>query len=80
MCVCVCVCVCVCQELEGVNEANRQALATLDSAMFVLCLDDAEVTNEIEATHTLLHNYGANRYALLQRGSEVACILCPQMV
>lgn len=50
------------QELEGVNEANRQALATLDSAMFVLCLDDAEVTNEIEATHTLLHNYGANRW------------------
>lgn len=48
------------------SEANRQALATLDSAMFVLCLDDAEVTNEVEATHTLLHNYGANRYALLQ--------------
>lgn len=62
------------------SEANRQALATLDSAMFVLCLDDAEVTNEVEATHTLLHNYGANRYALLQYDFEFTCILCPQMV
>lgn len=56
--------VCVCgQELEGVSEANRQSLATLDSAMFVLCLDDEEVANESTATHSLLHNYGANRSA-----------------
>lgn len=41
---------------------NRDALATLDSALFVLSLDDAEVLDEVQATHTLLHNYGANRY------------------
>ena len=46
------------------SEANRQALATLDSALFVLSLDDAEVDNETDATHTLLHNYGANRYTV----------------
>ena len=52
------------QELVGVSEVNRQALATLDSALFVLSLDDAEVENETDATHTLLHNYGANRYTI----------------
>ena len=52
------------QELEAVSEANRQALATLDSALFVLSLDDAEIDNETDATHSLLHNYGANRYSV----------------
>ena len=50
--------------MEAASEANRQALTTLDSALFVLCLDDAEVDNETDATHTLLHNYGANRYTV----------------
>ena len=73
MYVCVCMCVCVfslivhplllpVQELAGMSEANRQALLTLDSALFVLCLDDAELTNETDTTHCMLHNYGANRY------------------
>ena len=52
------------QELESVSEGNRESLEVLDSALFVLCLDDKELTNETEVTHTFLHNYGANRLIL----------------
>ena len=51
------------QELEGESEKNRESLAKLDSALFVLSLDDSEVADEVGATHTLLHNHGNNRYA-----------------
>lgn len=50
------------EELESVSEGNRESLEVLDSALFVLCLDDKELTNETEVTHTFLHNYGANRW------------------
>ena len=43
------------------NEENRNALEKIDSALFVLCLDDNQPTTAEDATHTLLHNYGANR-------------------
>ena len=61
------------QELADVSEANRQALLTLDSALFVLCLDDAELTNETDTTHCMLHNYGANRYMYMYMCDSLDC-------
>ena len=55
----------VMQELEGVSETNRQALWQVDSALMVLCLDDEDITEPEDATHTLLHNYGRNRSVYL---------------
>ena len=49
--------------MERESEKNREALTILDSALFVLSLDDSEVTDEVQATHTLLHNHGVNRYS-----------------
>ena len=48
--------------MESESKANREALARLDSAMFVLSLDDEEVNDEVQVTHKMLHNYGANRF------------------
>ena len=52
------------QELVGVSEANRRALEVVDSALLVVCLDDAEPHNEVDVTHRMLHNYGANRLVI----------------
>ena len=47
---------------------SADSLSMIDSAMFVLCLDDHEPTTIPDFTATMLHNYGANRYTL--------CIMC----
>ena len=47
---------------EEVQVLNSDQLAAVDSAMFVLCLDDSEPTAADSLFHTMLHNYGANRY------------------
>lgn len=49
------------QELVS-NEENKAALEQIDSALFVLCLDDQRPQTPEEASHQLLHNYGANRW------------------
>ena len=47
------------------REQNRQALAKIDSALFVLCLDDHEPTTAQDVSHTFLHNHGSNRYVYI---------------
>lgn len=47
-----------------VEEHNRSAVEKIDSALFVLCLDDHEPTTPLDVSHTFLHNYGANRWHL----------------
>jgi len=44
------------------EEHNRSAVEKIDSALFVLCLDDHEPTTPLDVSHTFLHNYGANRW------------------
>lgn len=49
------------EELSSLSD-SAQSLSIIDSAMFVLCLDDHEPTTIPNFTATMLHNYGANRY------------------
>ena len=44
------------------KEQNHRAVEKIDSALFVLCLDDHEPTTPLDVSHTFLHNYGANRW------------------
>ena len=44
------------------NAESAKNLSILDSAMFVLCLDDHEPTTIPDFTFTMLHNHGANRW------------------
>lgn len=48
---------------EEVKQRNSDQLQAIDGALFVLCLDDHEPTTSESLSHTMLHNYGANRYA-----------------
>ena len=41
---------------------SAKSLSVIDSAMFVVCLDDSQLTSIPEFTAAMLHNYGANRY------------------
>ena len=43
------------------NSHNAALLDKIDSALFVLCLDDTEPESPDEATTVFLHNHGANR-------------------
>lgn len=40
---------------------NSDELSAIDSALFVLCLDDSEPTAPDTFSYIMLHNYGANR-------------------
>lgn len=51
------------QELVKGSEVNRQSLQAVDSSLLVVCLDDAHPVDEVDVTHRMLHNYGANRQA-----------------
>ena len=44
------------------DPSNADALSRIDSALFVVCLDDSDVTAQEQISHNLLHNWGANRY------------------
>ncbi len=46
---------------EEVNQHNCEQLEAIDSALFVLCLDDSEYTEADTLSYAMLHNYGANR-------------------
>lgn len=46
---------------EEVDLHNKEELSAIDSALFVLCLDDLEPTSPDTLSHCMLHNYGANR-------------------
>jgi carnitine O-acetyltransferase len=48
------------EELRSDAESAKN-LSILDSAMFVLCLDDHEPTTIPDFTFTMLHNHGENR-------------------
>ena len=41
---------------------NARTLEKVESALFVVCLDDRESETTLDAMHTFLHNYGANRW------------------
>ncbi len=43
------------------SERNRETLRCIDSAMFVLCLDDSDPETPSDLSHTMLHNHGNNR-------------------
>ena len=43
------------------EQDNRELLETIDSALFVVCLDDTEPTSPETLTYQMLHNYGRNR-------------------
>ena len=43
------------------DQTNRASLQAIDSAMFVLCLDDSEPETPEELSHIMLHNHGHNR-------------------
>lgn len=43
------------------DPGNASALGRIDSALFVMCLDDDETTVQEQVSHSLLHNWGANR-------------------
>ena len=43
------------------HDDSAQSLSVIDSAMFVLCLDEHEPTTIPDFTATMLHNYGVNR-------------------
>ena len=63
---------------EEIALHNQDQLTAIDSALFVLCLDDSEPTAVDTLSHTMLHNYGANRSAYLLL---VQCpCYAPQMV
>lgn len=44
------------------DPGNASALDKIDSALFVMCLDDNESTVQEQVSHSLLHNWGANRW------------------
>lgn len=44
------------------SEQNSHSLDAIDSSMFVLSLDDKDVTDPTSGTHTFLHNYGVDRW------------------
>ena len=48
------------QALEA-NQANRKTLKIIDSAVFIMCLDEKEPQNAVEATRVFLHGDGINR-------------------
>ena len=43
------------------DAVSADSLSVVDSAMFVLCLDDHKPTTIPDFTFTMLHNNGANR-------------------
>jgi carnitine O-palmitoyltransferase 2 len=45
-----------------IDTHNAHQLELLDSALFVMSLDDSQPTEAIEATKVCLHNYGYNRW------------------
>lgn len=50
---------------EEVELHNKDELSAIDSALLVLCLDDSEPVTADTLCHTMLHNYGANRYVCM---------------
>ena len=49
------------QELMS-NPQNARALHDIQSALFVVCLDDTIPSTDLDQVHSFLHNYGANRW------------------
>jgi carnitine O-acetyltransferase len=43
------------------DPGNANTLDKIDSALLVMCLDDNETTVQEQVSHSLLHNWGANR-------------------
>lgn len=43
------------------NSRNLEMIEKVDSALFVLCLDESQPTEHLEATRVFLHNNGHNR-------------------
>lgn len=43
------------------SEMNKKSIQCIDSALCMVCLDDHEPVTAVELSHTMLHNYGANR-------------------
>ena len=43
------------------NSRNLEMIKKVDSALFVLCLDESQPTEPLEATRVFLHNNGQNR-------------------
>ena len=44
------------------NVHNACALEKIESALFIVCLDDHEPDSELDRYYTFLHNYGADRW------------------
>jgi len=44
------------------EQDNRELLETIDSALFVLCLDDTVPTSPETLTYQMLHNNARNRF------------------
>ena len=63
------------EELSS-NSHNVSLLDKIDSALFVLCLDDSEPVSPDEATTVFLHNHGANRCCSC-RDTELVYIIFP---
>lgn len=63
---------------EEVQVLNSEQLAAIDSSILVLCLDDSEPTTADSMFHTMLHNYGANRWfdksiqLIVSKGAQAA--------
>ena len=51
------------RELEA-DPQNAAVLEKIDSALFVLCMDDSEPSDPIQATTVFLHNHGFDRCVL----------------
>ena len=62
------------------NEQTSRALKNIESALFIVCLDDKEPKSSEELMHTLLHNYGTNRWwdkslmLIVTRDAQVAVL------
>ncbi|KAI9762060.1 MAG: hypothetical protein M4579_000696 [Chaenotheca gracillima] len=50
------------ETLQNANAANRKALESIESASFVVCLDDAAPVTLEERAHQYWHGDGANRW------------------
>lgn len=53
------------REELAASEGNRATLRAIDSALFVLCLDETDPKTPSDLSHDMLHNHGNNRYMQL---------------
>ena len=44
------------------DQTNHESLKVIDSAVFILCLDDNNPESAVDATQVFLHGDGINRY------------------